>query len=204
MNCFIIKVSEPPRKLIHVHPISGTNIKVSEISSASLKVYSVTDPKISKTTLTNYSAPNIQLSECIAQLPSDFNDRVFAVTSGLIPLQTFTSLIGISGVSVKKNNTDYTVSLSAKQYRSINSSYFIQPNDDFIFVDTSLADIVVSLPSASNLGGKQLNIKKKSGNHKLIIQSLGSETIDSSNSFIIYNNYQSIALVSDNSNWLII
>lgn len=170
MNCFTIKVSEPPRKLIHVHPISGTNIKVSEISSASIKVYSVTDPKISKTTLKNYSAPNIQLSECIAQLPSDFNNRIFAVISGDIVAATGVSisahsgkiylnsiLYAGSGISLSYSSGIYTISSSTVSQNNSNHQHII---NDIIGLQNALNDKQPSglLPVTNIIGGTNISI----------------------------------------------
>lgn len=157
MSCFTVQVLEPSKNIIEVETCRGDTVSL--------------------VTVENSYVPNIELSQCVSQLPSDFNDRIAASISGILP---------------------------TKQYRNINSSYSIQTGDDTIFVDCSLSNVILSLPSASNLGGKQFHIKRKSGNYGLTVTSSGSETIDNSQSFTLHSNYQAITLISDNTNWFII
>ncbi|NDG31329.1 hypothetical protein EB118_14815 [bacterium] len=91
-----------------------------------------------------------------------------------------------------------------ENYRNIFSSTNILSTDDIIFVDCSSGNINLTLPSAINLGGKKINIKRKNGNFNLTISTSSSQKIDGANSFSIFNNYQAITFVSDNSNWFII
>lgn len=112
--------------------------------------------------------------------------------------QLFCSSIKFSG-----NNSIQTKAYT-ENYRNINSSSNILISDDVIFVDTSISNINLTLPSAINNGGKKLIIKRKTGSNQLIILPAISQTIDSSASFAINHNNQSITLVSDNLNWYII
>jgi len=92
----------------------------------------------------------------------------------------------------------------SENYRNISSSANILSIDDVVFVDCSSANINLTLPSAISLGGKKIHIKRKTGGFGLTILTSLSQTIDGSNSFSVFSNYQAITLVSDNSNWFII
>lgn len=101
---------------------------------------------------------------------------------------------------------DNSIQLKAytENYRNLSSSDNLLSTDDVIFVDTSSSNINLTLPSALNLGGKKIVVKRKTGNNNLIILPSGSQTIDGSSSFTVNFNNQAITLISDNSNWYII
>jgi len=116
MSCFTITVLEPSGKIIQVESVAGTNI--------------------STTTLTNYSVPNIELSQCLTQLPSDFNDRIFAVVSGDIVASTGI-LISSSGGKIYLNsilNSGNGISLSHDSGIYTISSTGLQPSGDYSLV----------------------------------------------------------------------
>lgn len=91
-----------------------------------------------------------------------------------------------------------------ENYRNLSSSTALLPTDDVVFIDTSIFDIELTLPSAENLGGKKIIVKRTTGNNSLIILPSGSQTIDSVASLAINFNNQSVTLISNNSNWYII
>lgn len=94
-------------------------------------------------------------------------------------------------------------SSSTENYRSISSSSDLSTNDGVVFVDCSLSNIELNLPSASGVGGSRITLKRKSGNYSLTVLPSGTEQIDGSSSFSIPYNYQSITVISDNLNWFI-
>lgn len=108
-----------------------------------------------------------------------------------------------SSVKFSENNSVQTKAYT-ENYRNITSSTTLLNTDDIVFVSTESANITLTLPSAINNGGKKIIIKRKTGNNELIIIGTSSQTIDSSPSFALNYNNQSITLVSDNSNWYII
>jgi len=73
---------------------------------------------------------------------------------------------------------------------------------DIILVDTSVGDITIDLPSV--LSDIKINIKKIGGNFDVIIDPGDGVTIDNDTTLTISNQYNSVALVCDGSNWWII
>ena len=70
-------------------------------------------------------------------------------------------------------------------------------------MDTSSGPINVYLPTALGQGAKEIMVKLKAGANSGVLQGSGSQTIDGNSVFSVYNTYESINLISDNSNWLI-
>ena len=137
-----------------------------------------------------------------------------AQSSNLQTWETFTSSIVASinatgelycqGVRFADNSVQ--IRAYSESFRNINSNAFsvLLSSDDVILVDCSTTNIILYLPSAINLGGKKIIIKRKTGTFSLTILTQFSQTIDGQSSFSITHNYQSIKFVSDNSNWFII
>lgn len=88
-------------------------------------------------------------------------------------------------------------------YNNVSTDFSMSDNSDVIFLDTTASSINVYLPTASGKGGKQLTIKLKAGSNSGIILASGSQTIDGNSQIGIYYTYESINLLSDNSNWFI-
>ncbi len=87
-------------------------------------------------------------------------------------------------------STDYTISTST--------------GIEEIFLITPGADITVNLPTAVGKEGYKYNIKNLASGFTLTIDPNGGQTIDSSPTFAISTQFQSITIVSDNANWFII
>jgi len=87
--------------------------------------------------------------------------------------------------------TDYTISTST----GIEEAFFITPS----------ADINVNLPSAVTVGeGYKYNIKNLASGFSLTVDADGTQTIDTSLTYVINNQFQSITIMSDGANWFII
>jgi hypothetical protein len=135
-----------------------------------------------------------------------------AQASNLQTWETFTSNIvaSISAngqlycQSVKFSDNSIQTRAYIENARNISSNSNILSSDDVVLVDCSISNVNLTLPSAVNLAGKKLVIKRKTGNFSLTVLPSGSQTIDGQLSFSINNNYQSIKVVSDGSNWFII
>jgi len=92
----------------------------------------------------------------------------------------------------------------SENYRNVTSSVSILITDDVVFVDTASGNVTLTMPTAVNNGGKRIIIKRKNGSNNLTVSTTGGQTIDGSSSISIPYDYQSITLVSDNTNWYII
>lgn len=77
-------------------------------------------------------------------------------------------------------------------------------DDDVILVNANGGTRTITLPDPS-LYTSILRIKKIDGStNTVIIENFGSETIDGATSYTIYDQYVSVSLVSDGTNWSII
>lgn len=76
---------------------------------------------------------------------------------------------------------------------------------DMILADCSGGDVLVSLPAASTYYGKIYYIKKTDGSGNLVkIEPDGSETIDDEDSIELSEQYSTIGILSDGSNWRVL
>jgi len=134
-----------------------------------------------------------------------------AQSANLQTWETYTSSIvasmSIAGQltcqSVKFPNNTQTKAY-IETFRNVNSNTLISSSDDVILADCSVSNTTLTLPSAINIGGKKIAIKRKTGGFNLILSTQLSQTIDGQNSLSINTNYQFITVVSDNANWFII
>ena len=83
------------------------------------------------------------------------------------------------------------------------NTYSLSLNDDVIFLDPSLNDVNISLPSASGAGGKEFYFKKKPGIYNVTINPPSGQTIDGQSNFAIMYDYEAVSIISDNQNWYI-
>lgn len=97
----------------------------------------------------------------------------------------------------------YALNLFTKTYQNITSDTTLSIQDDYIFVDSTSSQINIEMPSASGNGGKEINVKKIAGDNVVSINASGLGNIDGQLTYEIYHLYQSITLVSNNSNWFI-
>lgn len=85
------------------------------------------------------------------------------------------------------------------------SNYTVTNNNGTILVDASSGNVTVTLPSAVGLSGKIFVIKKTdSSGFQVIVDGDGSETIDGATTATITSQYESITIISNNSNWFIL
>jgi hypothetical protein len=94
-----------------------------------------------------------------------------------------------------------------RQIRSSGTSDItLNSEDSFVICNNTGATINVNLPSAVGLIGKEYIVKRVSptgaGNDITILPD-GAETIDGNASIILLNQYETITILSDGSNWLI-
>lgn len=97
----------------------------------------------------------------------------------------------------------YALNLFTKTYQNITSDTILSIDDDYIFVDSTSNEINLNMPIASGNGGKEIKIKRAAGDNLVNVNASGLENIDGALSYTMYHLYQSITLVSNNSNWFI-
>lgn len=96
-------------------------------------------------------------------------------------------------------SSTYFGSTSVSTTQTINTSY------QLYLADASSGSITLTLPPASSNEGFVLNIKKTDNTTSLVtIDGNGSETIDGDLTKDLTIQYESVAIVSDGSNWSII
>lgn len=136
----------------------------------------------------------------------DQEDQIIVGSSGLIfgdgsiqktAAKSISDFNYISGIAI------YASGEINNNYANISSDYVVSNNDNKIFVDCSVSNVNVYIPTASGVGGKGFTIKKISGNHELFIIPTGSETIDGRSSYGIIHTYESLNITSNNINWFI-
>lgn len=75
--------------------------------------------------------------------------------------------------------------------------------ESIFFISNGSTAVTVNLPTAVNKGGYKIHIKRL-GTNIVLIDANASETIDGNLTFSLTDQYSSVLLVSDNSNWMII
>jgi hypothetical protein len=78
--------------------------------------------------------------------------------------------------------------------------------DDVILVDddTAGAAVTITLPAVATAAKRRRNIKKLGTTAEVIIDGNSTETIDGAQTATLYVQYESVALISDGTEWHII
>lgn len=85
------------------------------------------------------------------------------------------------------------------------ANYTVTSSDDLILCDSSGGAFTLTLPTAVGIGGRVYEIKKTDSSFTAVtIDGNGSETLDGSTTTTLNTQYESIKIVSDNSNWQIV
>lgn len=116
MSCFTVEVLPPSGKIIEIETCAGN--------------------AVSSITIENYSTPNIELGQCISQLPADLNDRVFAIVSGDIVASTGMNIVS-SGGKIYLNsllNSGNGISLSYSSGLYTIATTGLQPSGNYSIV----------------------------------------------------------------------
>ena len=88
---------------------------------------------------------------------------------------------------------------------SINYTISTHAGNEEIYILTPSADISVNLPAASTCGsGYKYHIKNMASANTLTIDPNSTETIDSSTTFVISNQFEAITIITNGTNWFII
>jgi len=108
-----------------------------------------------------------------------------------------------------KKKSDGWVNIDNKEIINVSTSSTIDAtqSETVYLIDTSSTLVNLTISSTSIEKGKTIVIKDAAGNSStnvINVISENSETIDGQSSITIQNNYSSITLVSDGTNWFII
>ena len=142
------------------------------------------------------------ISDITSESLNDLSDVSFTAGAGIdnyvLTYDHSTTSWGAEASSVSNTpltsaspSSDYTISSTAGSERA----YILTPS----------ADINVNLPSASTAGsGFKYIIKNMSSAYTLTVDANSTETIDGTLTYDINVQYQSLTIISDGTNWLII
>lgn len=185
---------------------SGTgNMSSWNLSANSGSVISITDG----TNVDFTGAGSITITRTGSQIRISGVDQnnTYVAGSGLTEspsltfnVQTDNSTLEVSSDIVRVK--DFGI-VEAKRGRTINSSY---SNNGTINADinlvaaTGLTDFLVNLPAAAS--GKMIYVKKTDANAgRIQIDQAASETIDGGTAYYLYNQYETVILICDGTNW---
>lgn len=89
-------------------------------------------------------------------------------------------------------------------YVNITGSSSVSQLVDYVYVDSSLGILTLTLPSVSSIPGKAYTFKKiDSSSNNITIQPAGIEQIEASSSWILTGQYTSITIANNNTRWYI-
>lgn len=116
--------------------------------------------------------------------------------------------LGVGGIRFNDGTTQTTAGGGGgggnRIYDNISADFSMGGTSDVVFLDTSSGPINIELPTAVGQGGKELVFKLKAGSNSGILVGSGTQTIDGQSYYPISYINQSIQVISDNSNWLVI
>lgn len=84
------------------------------------------------------------------------------------------------------------------------ANYSPLATDHTVKADTSSNDVVIDLPAAASSIARVIHIKKMATANKVTLDPNGAELIDGGADFSFFNRFESIAIVSDGTGWIII
>ena len=90
--------------------------------------------------------------------------------------------------------------------RSVSADTTLDSRDCVVLVDATAAARTITLPAASGLGGRVYTVKKIAGaaGNTVTVDGSGAETIDDAANFVITNQYDSVTVVCDGSEWWVL
>ncbi len=115
---------------------------------------------------------------------------------------------GIGGLDELTNAEEAFVTSLASYYTSlstISSTYTATPTDHILLADASAGAFIITLPTSVGNSGREYIIKKIDSSLNIItIKGTSSETIDSSTTFDLELQDESVNIYSNGVNWYII
>lgn len=140
---------------------------------------------------------NIEIDGTISGINGVFNSGIQFLQG--IPSNTTDVLYNNSGILY----FDGLVVGSKKTYQNITSDTTLNTLVNVVFVDTTSSEVNITMPQASGNGGIEIQVKRTAGDNLAVINASGLGNIDGQSHFAMHHLYQSITLISNNSNWFI-
>lgn len=114
------------------------------------------------------------------------------------------------GYDLKKSDgtsfpsTSVTDTQNVKTITSADSPYTVLPSDDIVLLNTAGGNITLTLPALGTLvAGKEFTFKKIAAANTVTINPPGGVTIDGAASYTLTNNYRTVGMTHDTSNYFI-
>ena len=108
---------------------------------------------------------------------------------------------GIADTDLSPINT--VVGAGNRAFNNITSDFSMSSVDNIVFADSTSGPINVYIPTAVGVGGKEIMIKMTAGANTVLVNASGAQTVDGESSQSIDHAFQSLSLISNNSNWFI-
>jgi len=140
---------------------------------------------------------NIQIDGTISGINGVFNSGVELY--GGIPSDITNTLYNNSGILYFNGSTVGSI----RNYKDVNTDTNLNISDDVILINSTSNTVTVYMPEASGNAGKQFTIKRAYGDNVAIVNASGLGNIDGAYTFTMHHLYQSINLISNNTNWFI-
>jgi hypothetical protein len=130
--------------------------------------------------------------------------RIEGDTQGnLLFVDASTNKVGIA-TSAPNSDLDVAGSLSLS-IKTVTTSYAVLAQDHTVIINGTVGTETITLPTASGITGRIYVIKRIDANAgTIVIDANGAETIDGSLTESLVNQYDSVTLQSDGSNWFIL
>jgi pectate lyase len=89
---------------------------------------------------------------------------------------------------------------------TVNDDYSIEATDNVVLVDTSTQAIVITIPTAQLISGRKITIKDMGGStiHPIAIVREDGGEIDDEEAYVLNNNYDSVTLECDGTQWWVV
>lgn len=83
------------------------------------------------------------------------------------------------------------------------SDYTVAATDDYVLVNASSGNVVISLMSAATVDGKKILVEKTdSSANTVTVDPSGAETIEGAATYVLTSQYQGVQVISDGTNWV--
>lgn len=182
-----------------IHAISGGNYAIT-IENCFASTHSASDPVIliDSAAASSYSLRDMRFGSSTQLIVKDDN-RAFALSAVEFSQQALNSY--------EQSDSDFAPIIAPTSYRARTSAYTasISDNGGFVRADATGGGFAVQLPSADNLKGYRLTIKRiNSGANAVSASTDGVDSLDGATTYALTAQYKYVTVVSDGGNWHVV